>query len=77
MPEGRQSPPPSQQRDDQLKAPTAEHPNRAAPSGRTKQDGKDDRKFLESLESNPVHPLDKAAAEKTSKEKPRELGMGY
>jgi hypothetical protein len=72
--QGRQSPPPSKQRDDQLKAPAAENPNGAAPSGKSGKDARDDRKFLESLESNPVHPLDKAAAEKTSKKKPSEMG---
>jgi hypothetical protein len=67
--EGRQSPPPSRQHDDQLKAPPAEKPNEAAPSGKHKKDQEDDRKFLESLASNPVHPLDKSAHQKTEKKK--------
>ena len=66
-PEGRESPSPSRQRDDQLKAPPAERPNEAAPLGKDKKDDKADRRFLESLESNPEHPLAKAAEEKTAK----------
>jgi hypothetical protein len=67
--QGRESPPPSRQLDEQGKAPPAEEPNEAAPSGKSRKDQKDDRKFLESLESNPVHPLDKSAHQKTEKKK--------
>jgi len=67
--QGRQSPSPSRQHDDQGKAPPAEEPNEAAPSGKSTKDQEDDRKFLESLESNPVHPLDKSAHQKTEKKK--------
>jgi hypothetical protein len=67
--QGRESPPPDSQHDDQLKAPTAEKPNEAAPAGKSKKDQTNDREFLESLESNPVHPLDKFAHQKTEKKK--------
>ena len=64
--QGRQSPDPESQTGGQLHEPVSQPGNQgAAPSLDHAKDASEEHKAT--LESNPVAPLDKAAAEKTSK----------
>jgi hypothetical protein len=65
--EGRQSPDPERQPGKQLQEPPAMKPNEqgAEPEEGAQQASKGQ---LEGLSSNPTHPLEKAAHEKTSKQ---------
>lgn len=64
--QGRQSPDPERQTGAQLQDPPAEGKVGAAPSATYAQDKSEEVK-QHGLESNPAHPLEKAAEDKTSK----------
>ncbi|KAF2457845.1 hypothetical protein BDY21DRAFT_342946 [Lineolata rhizophorae] len=66
--QGRQSPPPERQTGAQLNEPTSTQPNEqgAAPSLDHAKEASEDQKSK--LPSNPVHPLEKFAEEKSSKQ---------
>jgi hypothetical protein len=65
-PEGRQSPPPEEQSAAQQQAPPAENPNNLD-AGSDKATTDKAKQTLDQLESNPIHPLEKSANEKTGK----------
>ncbi|KAJ8607781.1 hypothetical protein MRB53_040077 [Persea americana] len=63
--QGRQSPDPEKQSDKQLHEPVSKNPNDQGAGSDSAQ--KESANTLKNLESNPKHPLDDAAAAKTSK----------
>ncbi|KAK5070005.1 hypothetical protein LTS08_001301 [Lithohypha guttulata] len=63
--QGRQSPEPERQSDDQLQAHPGQPGSGKLDNSKAKNEGKDDQ--LSGLESNPKHPLEDHAKEATSK----------